>query len=157
MSHAPKAWLAVCLSSPLHAGCASRNPIGFWDHITLTLEIDGEAATVQDDFGTLEFTERGTLTCVARYAYVAPGAAALDTGSAPAGDPHDRLPPRSPPAVFGGAWEDSENSITGLDIDGMRLSGAEQTAYRATAMTYEVAEAVFQDGATGSILMELTR
>jgi hypothetical protein len=142
-------------------GCASSNPVGFWDQITLTLDIEGEPATVQEDFGTIEFTERGGLTCVARYRYTAPGAApldsGLDTGGSAALDPDDRLVPRSPPMLIAGSWEDSEDSITQLDIDGMRLSGAEQTAYRANAMTYEVAEAVFQDGATGSVRMQLNR
>lgn len=149
----------LMLLSGATGGCASSNPVGFWDEITLTLDIEGEAPTVQEDFGTIEFTEKGGLTCVARYAYVAPGSSQLDTGSSvePDAGAADRLLPRSPPLVIAGRWEDSEDSISQLEIDGMRLSGAEQTAYRANAMTYEVAEAVFQDGASGSVRMELNR
>ena len=136
------------------SGCFSTNPTGFWDVVLLEVDtVDGESQE-QDDFGTLEFTERQLLTLVARYDILEPVAGASADTAEPA---FDAVVPISPPFIGLGGWDDNENTITTLPLTPSLTMGAmAQTEYKAGRMAYQ-AEGVTIGATTVDITLHCER
>ncbi len=138
----------------LFSGCFSTNPTGFWDVVLFEMDTaDGETHD-QEDFGTLEFTERELLTLVARYDVLEPVAGV----SADTGEPGiDAVVPISPPFVGVGGWNNDENIVTMLPLTpAVTLGEMTQTEYKAGKMAYQ-AEGVLVGASTVDITLHCER
>jgi hypothetical protein len=116
--------LALAMA-PLSA-CKSSNPVGFWDIVSLEIEWGGDSQ-VQEDVGTMEWTENDTVDWVLRYDIVRP-AEGVD----------DWTEPLSPPLLGAGAWD--KNTLLTIMMDDLSILNAHQTRYKGTEMTYTVDE-----------------
>ena len=104
--------------------CDTKNPVGFWDIVRITVEAGGEKQE-QEDLGSMEFLDDDSLIWILRYDPIDPA-----TGE------EDWFAPIHPPLRGTGNYESFDEETLSASLDELWINTAEMEEYQGSTMIY---------------------